>query len=201
MVIMDAPTRVTPPGWYDDGHGQLRWWDGSQWTAHAAPLTQQAVPAAAGPLRPAQPLVEVKKSRLPWILTIAALLAVVFGIVAGAATAAALDFDTAPLKKSYAAFLQAERNQDCDAIEEVTTASFREDLFDDQTCAQWASRPPTQRTGKTVLAFRFGPIGALVARENFELDRDLDGSSSGGTIVTYTMVEENGQWKLEDADD
>lgn len=29
--------------WYDDGQNQLRWWDGTQWTAHVAPLpTQQA---------------------------------------------------------------------------------------------------------------------------------------------------------------
>ncbi|MDW4571720.1 DUF2510 domain-containing protein [Microbacterium sp. M3] len=27
---------TTPPGWYDDGHGALRWWDGSQWTEHVA---------------------------------------------------------------------------------------------------------------------------------------------------------------------
>ncbi|HEX5856514.1 MAG TPA: DUF2510 domain-containing protein [Microbacterium sp.] len=33
----------TPAGWYDDGHGSLRWWDGDQWTEH----TQSA--AGAGP--------------------------------------------------------------------------------------------------------------------------------------------------------
>jgi len=25
---------ATPPGWYDDGRGALRWWDGAQWTEH-----------------------------------------------------------------------------------------------------------------------------------------------------------------------
>ena len=25
-----------PPGWYDDGRGALRWWDGAQWTEHVA---------------------------------------------------------------------------------------------------------------------------------------------------------------------
>lgn len=25
---------TTPPGWYDDGSGHQRWWDGRQWTAH-----------------------------------------------------------------------------------------------------------------------------------------------------------------------
>ncbi|MHC2998247.1 DUF2510 domain-containing protein [Microbacterium sp. HJ5] len=27
---------TTPPGWYDDGHGALRWWDGTNWTEHVA---------------------------------------------------------------------------------------------------------------------------------------------------------------------
>jgi len=27
---------TTPPGWYDDGHGAMRWWDGTQWTEHVA---------------------------------------------------------------------------------------------------------------------------------------------------------------------
>jgi hypothetical protein len=34
-----------PPGWYDDGHGALRWWDGARWTEHVA--TPDPEPAAA----------------------------------------------------------------------------------------------------------------------------------------------------------
>lgn len=30
---------TTPAGWYDDGSGRQRWWDGTQWTEHFAPLT------------------------------------------------------------------------------------------------------------------------------------------------------------------
>ena len=38
----------TPPGWYDDGNGALRWWDGAQWTEHVAtPDAAPAVPADA----------------------------------------------------------------------------------------------------------------------------------------------------------
>ncbi|KAA9107690.1 DUF2510 domain-containing protein [Microbacterium rhizomatis] len=52
---------TTPPGWYDDGHGAQRWWDGTQWTAHvhtpdaAAPPTTGTSAAQAGyPVAPAQ---------------------------------------------------------------------------------------------------------------------------------------------------
>ncbi|MGN7965467.1 DUF2510 domain-containing protein [Microbacterium sp. 22179] len=36
----------TPAGWYDDGSGQKRWWDGSGWTAHVA---ASAAPAIVSP--------------------------------------------------------------------------------------------------------------------------------------------------------
>lgn len=26
-----------PPGWYDDGQGAMRWWDGQEWTDHVHP--------------------------------------------------------------------------------------------------------------------------------------------------------------------
>jgi len=38
----------TPPGWYDDGYGALRWWDGSQWTEHVATPDPETVEGIAG---------------------------------------------------------------------------------------------------------------------------------------------------------
>lgn len=39
---------TTPPGWYDDGNGAVRWWDGAQWTEHVhAPDAAAPAPAQA----------------------------------------------------------------------------------------------------------------------------------------------------------
>lgn len=49
----------TPPGWYPDGSGQRRWWDGNQWTEHVEPAqaAEQVPPAPAQPVQqPAQPV-------------------------------------------------------------------------------------------------------------------------------------------------
>ncbi len=41
-----------PAGWYNDGAGQLRWWDGTQWTAHVTPSPLIAAPAQSAPPAP-----------------------------------------------------------------------------------------------------------------------------------------------------
>jgi len=35
-----------PPGWYDDGRGALRWWDGTQWSEHVATPDPEPEPGA-----------------------------------------------------------------------------------------------------------------------------------------------------------
>lgn len=37
----------TPAGWYDDGSGRQRWWDGQQWTDNFAPDAEAKAPADA----------------------------------------------------------------------------------------------------------------------------------------------------------
>ncbi len=41
IATMTDPTKP-PAGWYDDGRGQQRYWDGAQWTEHTAPLAPPA---------------------------------------------------------------------------------------------------------------------------------------------------------------
>jgi hypothetical protein len=38
-----AQNHGTPPGWYADPQGAMRWWDGAAWTAHVAPGSASSV--------------------------------------------------------------------------------------------------------------------------------------------------------------
>ena len=45
MEEVEVPT---PAGWYDDGQGQVRWWDGSAWTEHVqGPKSSQGLKSSA----------------------------------------------------------------------------------------------------------------------------------------------------------
>lgn len=63
---------TTPPGWYDDGRGALRWWDGAQWTEHVqtpdaepAAVDAAADPLAAEPVEPAPTLADAATGAAP----------------------------------------------------------------------------------------------------------------------------------------
>lgn len=46
------PPPTVPAGWYNDGQGRLRWWDGYRWTDAYAPVVVQAPLAVQTPRAP-----------------------------------------------------------------------------------------------------------------------------------------------------
>ncbi|MFK3678642.1 DUF2510 domain-containing protein [Microbacterium sp. NPDC090218] len=54
---------TTPAGWYDDGSGSQRWWDGQQWTEHVVTAPQPAAETTAGPVT--EPAAETVAEAVP----------------------------------------------------------------------------------------------------------------------------------------
>lgn len=49
---------TTPAGWYDDGSGRQRWWDGQQWTEHFAPEAAASTDVSDEPVGPETPSID-----------------------------------------------------------------------------------------------------------------------------------------------
>ncbi|MFE6736820.1 DUF2510 domain-containing protein [Microbacterium sp. NPDC057650] len=78
-----------PAGWYDDGSGRQRWWDGTQWTEHFAPVEAAPVPVFEPPyVAPAPQLQQSYQAGNPLVAP---------GYPGGQPYAASASFATAPV--------------------------------------------------------------------------------------------------------
>jgi len=62
-----------PAGWYDDGSGRQRWWDGAQWTDHYGQPPQPAQPIYVQPVAYVTvlpPGVSPKSYTAAWLLSL-----------------------------------------------------------------------------------------------------------------------------------
>ncbi len=57
---------TTPPGWYDDGQGAQRWWDGNGWTDHTQPAATAQQPTQQPVQQPGQQPTQPPPSQPPY---------------------------------------------------------------------------------------------------------------------------------------
>lgn len=196
---------TTPSGWYDDGHGTMRWWDGARWTDHVAPAgtdTHVDVPPPADggfapqgsavtdspPVAPPAPIPPTK-SKL-WIVW-AVLGVVVLGVLIlaavfiprlfvgllgqGAGAGGDLTADQQAAVAATQLYNDAWQDADCDAYMSSTTEAFR-----------------TQSGLTDCSAFESQAEAFAVAADDYTVTL-VDVQEEGGTILvgtteTYTLL-------------
>lgn len=66
-----TPNAAAPAGWYPDGKGGQRYWDGSLWTEHTAPATDATTDAAGHVVNDAGPTASVATTAAPTVTALA----------------------------------------------------------------------------------------------------------------------------------
>ena len=181
------------PGWYDDGHGQLRWWDGAAWTEHVSALAPAVTSAPAHPTR--------RKGAPAWVWIVSGLAVLSISLVA-IVVAVVVATRTPPFKEAEAAlhtYDLAWLNTDCALLKEATTQTLRDDWgYDD--CTEFVRdakefREADKNYRVTINSSTFDD-GAVIVKttENYDDNGPVEDH------VTYTVIQEGDAWRIDSID-
>lgn len=179
-------TMATQPGWYDDGSGQQRYWDGNEWTEHVA----GAAPTAGGPAATVPGAATPKKRRVGmWIgISIGAVVLLCGG---GIALLVALVFNaTSGPREAVDDVFDALEKGDCTALYSHLHSDLTGGLSEVEFCADGTTPTEVSHSIKSV---------------SVENDRDAvvrveatigSGMSGSDGVWDYILVKEDGEWLL-----
>ncbi len=196
---------TTPPGWYDDGHGANRWWDGTRWTEHVSG-TDAAPPAPAAPVAPAAAAAPGPKRSNLWIVWVV-VGAVVLVLLIGAAIAIPL---LALGASKLGGLAGAGTPADADQKAAVAAVELYDDAWQDADCKAFMASTTEAFRAQAGLAdcsaFETEAEGFADAVEDYEVDvtgvRDAEDAIVVSTTETYTrLVDEGGDPLAEPVDE
>ncbi|WP_291380095.1 DUF2510 domain-containing protein [Demequina sp.] len=202
---------TTPAGWYDDGSGRQRYWDGAQWTEHfapaapvpSAPLSGPAVPSATtagygaehyGALGSQAPATSAprKKSRVGLYigLGVGALLLVGVGVVL--AFVLLVNNLTSGPREAFDSLAEAWQSKDCPAEYSVSMGSTETTLDDFCSNADYSWVDDYQDWDISVTGVeRVNNTGTVTTRERYT---DADTGARETETWEYGFEEVDGEW-------
>lgn len=173
-----------PPGWYDDGAGSLRWWDGREWTPHMA----QGAPA----MTIAEDLHGRRsRARWPWVVIALLGLGVIVSVVAVVASSTARRGAETP-EAALGEYLRAWESGDCEAIRSVTTPKSDAWFTDCAAFEDARSAAPRADVRVEFLVSQVEGYGATFGTK--ETWSDANGDHEEHYVTS--LVDEDGSWRI-----
>lgn len=185
-------------GWYDDGSGQMRWWDGKAWTAHTAVDTPVGSEHAAGATLTAE--APARRRVWPWFLgggILLFLLLAAGGVLLMLSLTGVLGGQGSP-GDVVKQFDKAWQTSDCGLVQSVTTTAYQKNLgFDDCATFSAATKSLADSTNDYIVT-----VGSVQITNNqatvqtVESYYDVVKGQKGSTSYTYDLLNENGKWLI-----
>ena len=216
------------PGWYDDGHGVMRWWDGERWTEHVAEpevTAPRGIDNGFGPVGGEAgyaPRVAPAKSKL-WVAWTALGIVVLGVVIGGAVFVAQWSEASAQSEKSGTAddsdklaavagveqYDSAWQNADRDSYLEATTDDFRTQMGLTD-CSAFETRAEEYRAGvedydvAVVDVVKEGGVIRVTTTETYTSLVGDDGTSLDEPVPDsieweYILIPDGREWVVDDA--
>lgn len=216
---------IPSPGWYDDGRGITRWWDGAQWTEHVQPpqtpvLVEDGAAEIAALAGPAEP--EPSRKSRWWIAAVIAAVVLIGLIVAAVVlvpialraitgtVSGGTDAENAAVQ-SIEDYDTAWNTIDCTLFESVTTPEYRTSI-EIADCAAFEERAAGLVATSTGYTTRVTSVDTeddgTIEVETSETYRErLDDSGNetddGAQITdeyTYVLIADGDRWVVSAAE-
>ena len=160
-VHTPPPTRPTEPGWYDDGHGDQRWYDGTNWTERVqAPVKEKAPKLASG---------TVRKSTAAIVGASALVLGLIIGVVASPAPSTDPLYDQIDDAERRAESLEASRDRFQDQAETFQDEYVRQATeIEEREAAITARENAVKVTEETVAANTLPGDGTFIVGKDVQ---------------------------------
>ena len=189
---------TTPPGWYDDAHGSVRWWDGERWTEHVhAPDAAASAPAQ----KPASKLwilwVVIGVVVLGFIVVAVTVIPLVIGLLAGGGA----DSDQDAAVAAVQGYDDAWQTADCDEFFAVTSADFRtsNELADCETFEATSENFQDSVIDYTVAVDDVTTDGDTITVDTTETYTDAadEEAGPGSYAYRYVLVQDGDAWVID----
>jgi hypothetical protein len=211
---------TTPPGWYPDGQGGQRWWDGSAWTEHTQPPSQPVPPQPVqqqpdGPTGPPPGAPQQQWQPGPGGYPQqrqGGVSGKLIGIIGGAAAAVIALIVVLVLVVGGGGgpegvvedFLSAQEDMDCGALEDLVSDAFIESNFGSvEACEQMAEQAEGSEadieglpSGDVEYDVHGAEVDDDTATVEVDITAEVDGEEQEAT-ETFELVKDGDDWKID----